>query len=119
MSIKLLLVDDNHDVRDMVKLSLRDTMIEVIGEAENGEEAILKTRELSPDVILMDILMPVMTGIEATRVIRAEFPNVVVLGFTASGTSQMSEMVDAGAAAVFEKMGFGRLINHIQALGLG
>ena len=114
----MLLVDDNDDVREMVKLVLRETPIEIVAEAENGQEAVDRVRELSPDVVLMDILMPVMTGIEATRIIRSEFPKVVVIGFTASGTTQMSEMVDAGAAAVFEKMGFGKLIGHIQNLGL-
>ena len=59
-----------------------DLDIEVVGEATNGEEALRMARELRPDVILMDLLMPVMDGIEATRAIRAELPDVEVVALT-------------------------------------
>ncbi len=113
MNIKLLVVDDNEDIRGLVKMAFRSIPVEIVGEAENGREAIEQVRALRPDVVLMDILMPEMDGIEATRVLRDEFPDVIVFGFTSSGTRQMAEMIDAGAKAVFEKMGFGELVAQI------
>jgi len=59
-----------------------DEEFEVVGEAKNGEEALRLARDLSPDVVLMDLLMPVMDGIEATRAIRQELPDVEVVALT-------------------------------------
>jgi two-component system, NarL family, response regulator LiaR len=59
-----------------------DSELEVVGESENGQEALLMARELKPDVVLMDLLMPVMDGIEATKAIRAELPEVEVVALT-------------------------------------
>ena len=75
-----------------------DEDFEVVGEAENGEEALRLARELLPDVVLMDLLMPVMDGIEATRAIRGELPDVEVVALTSvlEGAS-VSGAVRAGA----------------------
>jgi len=78
--IKVLVVDDHAVAREGICTLLnlqRD--IEVIGEATDGKEAITKTRQLAPDIVLMDIVMPVMDGLEATRQICKEYQNTRVL----------------------------------------
>lgn len=83
MAINILLVDDHAVVRQGLKMFLGlDPDLEVVGEAENGEEAIRLTRELGPDVILMDLLMPVMDGITAISIIRRDFPDTEVIALT-------------------------------------
>jgi two-component system nitrate/nitrite response regulator NarL len=78
--IKVLLADDHPVVRKGIHGWLAGIEhVQVLGEAVNGQEAITKTKELSPDIILMDLDMPKMGGLEATRVIRKEFPNTRVL----------------------------------------
>lgn len=83
MSIRILLVDDHAVVRQGLKMFLGlDPDLEVVGEAENGQEAVRLTRELSPDVVLMDLLMPVMDGIAAIAAIRRDFPDTEVIALT-------------------------------------
>ena len=81
--IRVLVVDDHTIVRDGIcaLLALAGD-IEVVGEATNGNEAIDKVRELNPDVVLMDIAMPIMGGLDATRRINKESPNTKVLVLT-------------------------------------
>ena len=80
---RILIVDDHGIVRAGIRSLLEDdTSIEVVGEAENGEEAIEKAKQLKPDLVLMDIAMPGMNGIEATRRIKEEFPDICVLILT-------------------------------------
>jgi NarL family two-component system response regulator LiaR len=81
--IRVLITDDHGVVRQGLRMFLSlDPDIEVVGEAANGQEAVAMARELKPDVVLMDLLMPVMDGIEATRVIRSELSEVEVLALT-------------------------------------
>lgn len=83
MPIRILLVDDHAVVRQGLKMFLGlDADLEVAGEAENGAEAIRLTRALQPDVVLMDLLMPVMDGITAIGHIRREFPDTEVIALT-------------------------------------
>jgi two-component system, NarL family, response regulator LiaR len=81
--IRILLVDDHTMVRRGLAtfLAVFDDLM-LAGEAENGEEAIQRCAELLPDVVLMDMVMPVMDGVSATRAIRQEFPQVQVLALT-------------------------------------
>ena len=75
-----------------------DPELQVVGEAENGEEAVAMARELKPDVVLMDLLMPVMDGVEATKAIRNELPDVEVIALTSVLEDvSVSEAVRAGA----------------------
>jgi len=75
-----------------------DPDIEVLGEAENGREAVTMARELQPDVVLMDLLMPVMDGIEATAAIRSELPEVEVMALTSVlGDASVTGAIKAGA----------------------
>jgi NarL family two-component system response regulator LiaR len=83
MAIRVLITDDHGVVRQGLRMFLSlDSDIEVVGEAENGEEAVTMARELEPDVVLMDLLMPVMDGIEATKAIRSELPDTEVMALT-------------------------------------
>ena len=83
MTVRLLITDDHEVVRQGLRLYLRrDHEIEVVGEAADGEEAVELARSLGPDVVLMDLLMPRMDGIEATATIRAEMPEVEVVALT-------------------------------------
>src|ERR1700712_2992879 len=99
IKLKVLIVDDHSTVRQGLKTFLElDPQIQVIGTAVNGVEAIQKTRELKPDVVLMDLLMPQMDGIEATAIIKREMPGVRVLVLTSMlETSSISKALKAGA----------------------
>ena len=83
MPIRILIADDHSVVRQGLRMFLSlDPELEVIGEAENGEEAVARARALSPDVVLMDMLMPVMDGVTATTQIRSEMPDTEVIALT-------------------------------------
>jgi NarL family two-component system response regulator LiaR len=83
MAIRILIADDHSVVRQGLRMFLRgDPELEVVGEAQNGAEALRLTRQLQPDVVLMDLLMPVMDGITATAAIRQELPDTEVLALT-------------------------------------
>lgn len=103
--IKVLVVDDHALLRDGIRalLSIQDD-IEVVGEATDGREAINLVRQLSPDVVLMDISMPLMDGLEATRRIHKENPKVKVLILTQHDNKEyMLSSVKAGAAGCVPK----------------
>ena len=75
MTIKIILVDDHHVIRKGLALLLNSyTEMNVVGEGTNGKEAIELSQKYSPDIIIMDLLMPVMDGIEATKQIREKMP---------------------------------------------
>ena len=83
MTIKIILVDDHHVIRKGLALLLNSyTEMNVVGEGTNGKEAIELSQKYSPDIIIMDLLMPVMDGIEATKQIREKMPDVKILILT-------------------------------------
>ncbi len=83
MPIRLLLVDDHAVVRQGLRMFLGlDPEFEIVGEAANGARALELARQLQPDVVLMDLLMPVMDGITATEAIRRELPDIEVVALT-------------------------------------
>ncbi len=102
---RILLVDDHAVIRGGLKMLLgADPELEIIGEAETGAEGIRLAEELRPDVILMDISMPDMNGIEATRRIKAEHPEIAVLALTMHEDDQyFFEMLGAGASGYVPK----------------
>src|SRR5712691_13343263 len=83
MAIRVLIADDHSVVREGLHMFLgRDPELAVVGEAADGEEAVKLARQLRPDVVLMDLLMPVMDGITATSVIRSTLPETEVIALT-------------------------------------
>ena len=120
--IKVLIVDDHTLIRDGIRALLELIAdIEVIGEASNGREALDKVRDLAPDVVLMDLSMPVMNGLEATRRIRKESPNTRVLALTQYDDSEyVIPIIEAGACGFVTKMvAFSELASAIQAANRG
>ncbi len=112
MNIRILLVDDHSVVRQGLRLFLKyDPELEVVGEASDGAEALRQARELKPDVVLMDLLMPVMDGIAATAAIRRELPDTEVLALT-------SVLEDASVVGAVRAGAIGYLLKDTQAEAL-
>jgi len=103
--IRLLLVDDHEIVRAGIRmLFLAEDDMEIVGEVGSGPEAIESVRELEPDVVIMDVAMPGMTGIEATRQIKEANPDTTVLALTMYDDEQyFFEMLNAGASGYIPK----------------
>ncbi len=99
MKIKVLIADDHLLFREgLVQLLLSSPDIEVVAQAKDGKDAIEKARQFTPEVILIDIGMPVMNGIEATRVIKQEMPDVKVIAVSMHSDKQyVSGILKAGA----------------------
>jgi DNA-binding NarL/FixJ family response regulator len=96
--MRVLLADDHALFRDGLRSLLEARGVEVIGEAGNGREAVNQTRRLSPDVVLMDLHMPELDGLAATRLISAELPDVKVVILTASEEdAHLFEAIKSGA----------------------
>jgi len=97
--IQVMIVDDHAIVREGLGMLLEEeTDIEVIGEASNGKEAVLRAEKLQPQVILMDLVMPEMDGIAATQAIRQKVPNCQVLVLTSFAEDQrVPDAIQAGA----------------------
>lgn len=105
MSVRVLLVDDHQLVRLGLRTAIsRDTTIQVVGEAVDGAEGVEMTRQFCPDVVLMDIQMPVLNGIEATRQIAHEMPEVKVIMLTMYNEGKLPmEALRAGAVGYLHK----------------
>jgi DNA-binding NarL/FixJ family response regulator len=103
--VKVLVVDDHEIVREGIRMVLAtDPEIEVVGVASSGEEAIEKVRELEPDVVLMDIGMPGLSGFEATRRIRESHPSTQVVALTVHDSEgYVFQMLQAGATGYVVK----------------
>ncbi|QIN82081.1 response regulator [Rubrobacter tropicus] len=113
MTIRVLITDDHGVVRQGLRMFLsRDAEIEVVGEARDGEEALRLARETRPDVVLMDLLMPVMDGIEATRAIKSGMADVEVVALT-------SVLEDASVAGAVKAGAIGYLLKGTDAAELG
>jgi DNA-binding NarL/FixJ family response regulator len=120
--IKVLIVDNHTVVRRGIKALLAETEdIQVVGEADNGLAAIHLSEELEPDVILMDLLMPVMDGIEATRQISTRQPHIRVVAMTSFiWNEKIIPAIQAGAMGyVMNEAGPGELIQSIYKVHRG
>jgi DNA-binding NarL/FixJ family response regulator len=100
MSIRILIADDHHIVRRGLVFFLKtQENIEIIGEAKNGQEAVELAVKLIPDLVLMDLVMPVMDGIEATRTIKQKLPQIKVMILTSfSDHDHVIPAIEAGAS---------------------
>jgi len=120
--IRVLIVDDHTLVRDGIRaLLMLAADIEVVGEASNGLEAMDKVKELLPDVVLLDLAMPIMNGLDTTRRIRKEFPKTKVLALTQYDDSEyVVPVIEAGARGFVTKAAaFSELASAIQAVASG
>jgi len=120
--IKVLIVDDHTLVRDGIRALLELVAnVEVVGEATNGKEGLEKIEQLAPDVVLMDLAMPIMGGLEATRRIRKQYPATKVLALTQYDDSDyVIPVIEAGARGFVTKMAaFSELASAIQAVYKG
>ena len=104
-AISVLLVDDHPVVRQGLRSMLEtDAHLKIVGEAENGEDALVKVEQHSPEVVLIDIHMPVMDGLTATRRIKEKYPRTSVIVLTLYNNEQyVIEAVKAGAAGYLLK----------------
>jgi len=118
-ALRILIVDDHAAVRSAVRRTLqRRPQFSVVGYASNGLEAIANAHTLHPDVILMDVVMPLMDGVEATARIHTDLPDIEILGLSMlARTDSVHAIEQAGAAAYFVKgVDTQRLIDHLLAL---
>jgi DNA-binding NarL/FixJ family response regulator len=104
MNINVLLVDDQQLVREGLRRMLEfDDEIRVVGEVSSGEEALVKAKELNPDIILMDIRMPGMSGIEATRQLKAQGCTANIIILTIYEDKFLAQSAEAGASGYLLK----------------
>ena len=105
MPMRILIVDDHPVTRDGLRSALAASdEVEVVGEASSGEQAIDAVESLKPDVVFMDVRMPGMGGIEATRIIRDEVPDTRVILFTVDESrTSISEAIQAGVSGYLLK----------------
>lgn len=110
--IRILIADDHSVVREGLRMFLgRDPELSVVGEAADGEETVQLARQLRPDVVLMDLLMPVMDGITATSIIRSSLPETEVIALT-------SVLESASVVGAVKAGAIGYLLKDTQALEL-
>ncbi len=100
-SLRVLVADDYEAVRMGLCAMLQSQQIEVCAQAKNGEEAIEKSRQLSPDLIILDISMPVLGGIEAAQQIRVFLPDVPILFYSMHNTPQLIAIAKSVGAQGF------------------
>jgi DNA-binding NarL/FixJ family response regulator len=108
-TISILIADDHPLVRKALRFVLQDQDdFEVIAEASDGEEAVELTEKLHPNVVIMDISMPKLNGLEATKIIKSKLPGTVILVLTVHGEADhIIGILEAGAAGYLTKTAFG------------
>ena len=121
MEVRVLLVDDSGEVLELLRRLVEDDdEITLVGEARNGQEAVEKVRDTEPDVVVMDVQMPIMSGIDATKMIKERWPDVSVLGCTSSQDRVTARaMARAGASAYIDKAkASSLLVPLVKAMGV-
>jgi CheY-like chemotaxis protein len=116
---RILVVDDNAVVRTLVrKLFESQPDFEISGEAENGREAIDKAEQLKPDLIILDLIMPVMTGLDAAPLLKQLLPDTPIILFTQQEGSEVERLAQAAGidAVVSKSQVASELVGKAQAL---
>jgi DNA-binding NarL/FixJ family response regulator len=117
-ALRILVVDDDSTIRRVIRIVLSEPHFEIVGEATDGEEAVRLVPKLKPDVVIMNLAMPRMSGIEATRRIKQVSPEVTVVAFTAtSDPSEIVAMIEAGALTHVPKADLAGLVQMLGELG--
>ena len=122
MIIRVIIADDQKIIRATLRELLdQQTGMEVIAEVEDGHKAVELARKLTPDVLIMDIVMPMLNGIEATRQIKADVPDVKIIALSMYEDSQyVKGMLGAGASCyLLKRSAFEELIQAIRAVIAG
>jgi DNA-binding NarL/FixJ family response regulator len=119
--MNILIADDHSLFRDSLRSLLDAHGVTVVGEARNGREAVELARRLSPDVVLMDLTMPEMDGLAATRLISAEMPQVKVVVLTASDEdAKLFEAIKSGAQGyLLKNLESGEFFTLLEGVGRG
>lgn len=122
MSIRILLVDDHEVVRQGLRSLLeKQSDMEVVGEAEDGRKAVEQVQKLQPDIVITDISLPNLNGVDATRQIVRQFPKIRVIALTIhSHRAFVADMLKAGASAyVLKECPFDELLEAIRRVSAG
>jgi len=119
--MRIVLADDHQILREGIRRSFESHGHVVVAEAANGEEAIIAAREHSPDIVLMDLSMPVLDGVSATRRIRTEMPEVKVVVLTMhDDVEKTRQALDAGAGGYLSKgSSFANVLSTVVAVASG
>jgi two-component system chemotaxis response regulator CheY len=117
MAKRVLLVDDSRAVRRAMGNAFKSAGFEVCGEAEDGAKGVERAQQLRPDLIVLDLSMPVMDGLQAGRVLRDTMPEVPIILFTLYATNRLTEEASAlGMSVVSKQADTDDLINKAYAL---
>jgi len=95
--VRAVVIDDTTDIRDLLRIALSASGMDVVGEACDGQEGVDLVREARPDVVLLDLAMPVMDGIEALPLIRDLVPDARIIVLSAFGGAVSKQVLDSGA----------------------
>ena len=103
---RIVIADDSSFMRRLLAQALTEGGFEVVGQAADGADAVRQARALQPDAIVMDVEMPILDGIEATRQIKRQWPNILVIGLSLHEEDSVARaIIGAGAAAHLGKNG--------------
>ncbi|MGH9198941.1 MAG: response regulator [Acidimicrobiia bacterium] len=117
LPLRVLIVDDAPSMRFLLATNLSlDRDCRLVGQAENGAEALEMVERFEPDLVVMDIQMPVMDGMTATKEITKRWPGIEVVGFSsARGASDRADLMAAGAVESFDKKDIRALLDFLRA----
>lgn len=122
MTIRILITDDHQLFREgIANLLSSSPQIEIVGQAENGQQAIEKARNLKPDIVIMDLSLPIINGVDATRILQNELPGTKVLVLSMhDDKNYIKEALEAGAFGyLFKDCTYDQLIEAIHTVNQG
>lgn len=119
--LRIIVADDEPDVRLVLRLQLQAAGFDVVGEARNGREALDLCTTLAPEAVVLDLLMPVMSGIDAAQVLRQQLPDIGVVAYSAvAGETVRDLMGRLGVAVVLKTGRIGPLVTALlESVGAG